>query len=304
MVEGQMGLTWARWRALTDAVERLGFAGLFRSDHFVNAAPPDDESLELVTSLTDVASRTSRIHFGSLVAPVSVRDPVMLARQAGAVGDLSGGRFWLGLGAGWSTREHEMFGYDLLDVPSRMARLAEATDVCLGLLRSAEPFSFEGRFYRLDGAAISPRPSSPPPLVIGGNGVRYTLPLAARRADVWNAVFLPASEFVERCERLDALLDGSGRARDAVRRTMMTGIYTGDGATLDRRLARLRARRPDASTAALVEDVRARGGLAGTFDEIPEQLRSLEKAGCQEVMLQWLWLDDVEDLAALAEAIL
>ena len=85
MIEGQNGLTWPHWKRIVSEVEDLGFAGLFRSDHFTNARPPDKDSLEMVVSLTYLADHTQRIHFGPLVAPISFRDPRMLARQA--VGD-------------------------------------------------------------------------------------------------------------------------------------------------------------------------------------------------------------------------
>jgi len=81
MVEGQMGLNWPRWKNMVSAAERLGFAGLYRSDHFTNPSPPDPDSLELVVSLAYAASHTERIRLGQLVSPVSFRDPVMLARQ-------------------------------------------------------------------------------------------------------------------------------------------------------------------------------------------------------------------------------
>src|SRR5258708_8973077 len=101
MIEGQMGLTWRHWKRIVSEVEDLGFAGLFRSDHFTNARPPDKDSLEMVVSLTYLADHTQRIHFGPLVAPISFRDPPMLARQAAALDDLSGGRVILGLRARW-----------------------------------------------------------------------------------------------------------------------------------------------------------------------------------------------------------
>src|SRR3990170_6098006 len=111
MVEGQNGLTWPRWRRIAHAVEALGFAGLFRSDHFTNAAPPDRDSLELWTSLTWLAANTSRVRFGPLVTPSSFRHPVMTARMATAVDALSGGRLILGLGAGWQERGHTNYGF-------------------------------------------------------------------------------------------------------------------------------------------------------------------------------------------------
>jgi alkanesulfonate monooxygenase SsuD/methylene tetrahydromethanopterin reductase-like flavin-dependent oxidoreductase (luciferase family) len=144
MIEGQNGLTWPHWKRIIREVEDLSFAGLFRSDHFKHAQPPDDDALELMVSLTYLADHTQRLHFGSLVAPVSFRDPVMQARQAAALDDLSGGRMILGVGAGWQAREHHLFGYSFGDVPTRMARLQDGLEVITRLLRSGESATYGG----------------------------------------------------------------------------------------------------------------------------------------------------------------
>src|SRR5512141_2707618 len=115
MIEGQDGLNWPRWMRLVRAVEDLGFAGLYRSDHFTNAQGPEKDSLELWLSLTWLAANTRRIEFGPLVTPVSFRHPVFTARWGLQVDDLSNGRLRLGVGAGWQQREHHAFGFDLLD---------------------------------------------------------------------------------------------------------------------------------------------------------------------------------------------
>src|SRR5438105_1854662 len=120
MIEGQMGLTWPRWKRLVAEVEALGFAGMFRSDHFTSARPPDEDSLEMIVSLTYLADHTQRIHFGPLVAPFSFRNPMLLVRQAAALDDLSNGRMILGVGAGWQEREHDLFGFELGDIATRM----------------------------------------------------------------------------------------------------------------------------------------------------------------------------------------
>src|SRR3954462_603419 len=101
-IEGAQGLTWPMWETLVRDVEALGFAGLYCCDHFANPAPPDFDSLEVMTALTYAATTTTRMEMGMLVAPVSWRDPVMLARQSMAIDDLSGGRFVMGVGAGWN----------------------------------------------------------------------------------------------------------------------------------------------------------------------------------------------------------
>ncbi len=135
MIEGQQGITWPHWKRLVSQAEELGCAGLFRSVHFTDPQPPDRDSLEAMISLAYAADHTQRIYFGSLVSPISFHDPVYLARQAVAVDDLSGGRLILGLGAGWQEREHRLFGYNLGDVSTRMARFEEGLEVITRLLR-------------------------------------------------------------------------------------------------------------------------------------------------------------------------
>lgn len=298
MLEGQNGLTWPRWQNIARAVEDLGFAGLYRSDHFTNAESPDKDSLELWVSLTWLASHTQRIEFGPLVSPLSFRHPALTARMAAAVDDLSGGRLTLGLGAGWQEREHRLFGFDLLPPAERFDRFEEGLEVIARLLKSDGPAEYDGRYYSLRDAALLPRPARPggPPILIGGNGEKRTLPLAARYADEWNAVYLPQEEWQRLNAHLDELLRAGGRDPGSVRRSMMTGLRFGRTKDiLEKQLAR--GSHP-------AEELRRRGLVVGVGEEIKEQLVELERAGLQRVMLQWLELDDLDGLAALAEAIL
>lgn len=311
MIEGQDGLTWPRWQRLVAEVEALGFAGLFRSDHFTNADPPDKESLELVVALTYLADHTRRIHFGPLVAPVSFRHPTLLARQAAALDDLSGGRMILGVGAGWQAREHQLFGHDLGDVPTRMARLEEGLAVITRLLREDEPVTYEGRFFQLRGATLLPRPqrAGGPPLLLGGNGPRRTLPLVARYAGIWNATFLSPEAFHERSAALDELARAAGRSPGDIKRTMMTSLFFGrDMDAVERRISWLRQRAPElaeAPTAALIDKLHAdRAAIVGTPDMIVEQIAAYAQAGVEELMLQWLDMDDTAGLRAFAELVL
>jgi F420-dependent oxidoreductase-like protein len=295
MIEGQDGLNWPRWQRIGRAVEELGFAGLYRSDHFTNAGPPDKDSLELWLSLAWLASHTQRIEFGPLVTPVSFRHPAFTARIGAQLDDLSGGRLTLGVGAGWQEREHTAFGFDLLSVAERMDRFEEGLEVMSRLLRSDAPVSYEGRFYRLHEAVLLPHPqrSGGPPILIGGNGPQRTLPLVARYADEWNAVYIPAARFVELNARLDSLLAEVGRPVNAVRRSLMTGLFFGRDEVELR--ANLQGRDPGG--------LRERGVIVGTPNAVQEQLEELAQAGVQRVMLQWLALDDLDGLEALAKAV-
>ncbi|MEK7324754.1 MAG: TIGR03560 family F420-dependent LLM class oxidoreductase [Chloroflexota bacterium] len=281
---------------MATAIEALGFAGLYRSDHYTNANPPDVDSLELWVSLTWLASHTKHIEFGPLVSPVSFRHPTLTARMASAVDDLSGGRLTLGLGAGWQEREHTNYGWDLLDVAQRFERFEEGLQIISHLLKNDQPLDFKGEFYHLKEAALLPRPNRPggPPILIGGNGRKLTLPLVARYASEWNAVYVTPQKFIELNKRLDELLAANSHQPNSVRRSLMHGCYFGkDEATLQRKLG---ARDP--------AKLREHGVVFGTAAQVVDQLGKFAEAGVQCIMLQWLDLDDIDGLAALAESVL
>jgi F420-dependent oxidoreductase-like protein len=297
-IEGQRGLNWPRWQQLVPAVEQLGFDGLFRSDHFLDADPPDTDSLELWTSLTWLASNTQGIQFGPLVSPVSFRHPVHTARMAKDVDDLSGGRLVLGLGAGWGggVREHTSFGFDLLDTRQRFRRFEEGLEVITRLLRDEESVTFEGAYYSLKEATLLPRPGRPsgPPIMIGGNGPRLVLSLAARYGDEWNAIFRSPAQFKELSDRLDVLLIEEGRRPEDVVRSQMKGLVFGrDEAELQRNL--------DGRDA---EALMAWGMIVGTPSAVVDQLGQLGAVGMQQVMLQWADLDDLDGLELFAKKVL
>jgi alkanesulfonate monooxygenase SsuD/methylene tetrahydromethanopterin reductase-like flavin-dependent oxidoreductase (luciferase family) len=310
--EAQFGMTWPKWQGLVAAVERLGFAGLFRADHFtIQAQPPDQDALELIVSLTYLADHSQRLHFGSLVAPFSMRDPVMLARQASALDDLSQGRMVLGVGAGWNEREHTVFGYPLGDNATRFARLEEGLEVITRLLRSDERVSHAGRFFHLNEAMLLPRPerAGGPRILIGGSGLKRTLPLVARYADIWNGDGLSPAGFRERSLALDDLLRAAGRPPEAVKRTTSVFVVCGrDAAENERRAASFRRFVPDFATAPL-EDIRhtLRTGwnaLVGTPAEVVDQIAAFAEAGVEELMFHWNDTSEMEGLELLADKVL
>jgi len=296
MIEGQAGLSWPRWQRLARATEELGFYGLFRSDHF---APPEgayEDALETWVSFAWLASNTQRIAFGPLVSPISFRNPSILAWQASAIDALAGGRLRLGLGAGWNEREHEAFGFDLGDLDTRFARLEDAINVIKQLTRSTEPSTYEGQHFSIRDAYLQPRSprSDGPQIVIGGNGPRRTLPLVAKYADEWNAVFLPVDDVREGIARLDALLASERREPASVKRTLMTrGLVGRDEAELAAK-----------DTPERIANHKARGAIIGTPNEIVDQLGRYAEAGIQGVQLQWLDLDDLSGLELIASEVL
>jgi F420-dependent oxidoreductase-like protein len=298
MVEGQRGLTWEKWMRFSTAVEELGFLGLFRSDHFVDAEPPDQASLELWVSLTWLADNTRRIKFGPLVTPFSFRHPVHTARMAKDLNVLSGGRIVLGLGAGWggAVREHEMFGFDLLSVTERFQRFEEGLQVIHLLLRGRQPQSFEGKYFTLKDASFQPFDdiTTRIPILIGGNGPKRVLPLAARYADEWNSIYRTPKQFEELNRKLDNLLDEIGRDQCSLRRSQMMGIKFG----VDQKdlLSVLAGKTIDAE--------RERGLLAGCASEIKDQITLLEEAGVEHIIIQWPDVTDIGRLETFADNLL
>lgn len=298
MLEGQHGLTWERWKRIGRFVEEAGFTGLYRSDHFTNPDGPELDSLELWTSLTWLADNTKRIEFGPLVVPFSFRHPAHIARAASAIDDLSNGRLILGLGAGWQEREHNLFGFDLLDVKSRLDRCDEGMEVVTRLLQSDDSVTFEGKYYQIRGATLLPRPQKKggPRILVGGNGMKRTLGNAAKYAAEWNGNFLTVDEYSKRNKKLDELLTAAGRDTKSVRRSFMTGcVLVEDGASTNEQLA---------IYGGSLKELQEYGFIAGSASEIKEQLSAFEQAGAQRIMLQWMTLDDMKGLEALAKAVL
>jgi F420-dependent oxidoreductase-like protein len=301
MVEGQMGLNWTRWKRIATAAEEMGFAGLYRSDHYTNSEPPDMDSLELWVSLTWLASHTSTIEFGPLVSPMSFRNPTMTARMAGAVDDLSGGRLVLGLGAGWQEREHRNFGWQLGDMETRFARFEEGLTVITQLLRSDQPVTYSGSHYRLHEAILLPRPQrqNSPTILIGGNGPKRTLPLAAKFADEWNGVFIPPDKYTATNALLNEMLSETDREPADVKRSLMTNLVFG---RTDQEVNNLIQRGVFGITSK--SELQEHGIITGTANEVIDQLGEFAAAGAEKIMLQWLDIDAIDRLEAFAQDVL
>lgn len=297
MFEGQYGLTWARWQKLLKAAEDYGFQCVFRSDHYT-IGPPDQDSLETFVSLTYAASHTSRIEFGSLVAPTTFRQPALTTRMAAAIDDLSGGRMVLGIGMGWHEREHTQFGIPFYDQTTRIEMFEDALEVTTKLLKSDAPVTYTGKHFSLDRAILLPRPQRPggPRLLIGGNGPKKTPALVAQYADEWNAVALPPSVMKKRNAYIDELLTENGRKPGDVKRSLMTGItYGKTDAEVQAKLVK-EPQRPQTD-----DDP---NHFVGTGSRIVDQIGKFVDAGVERFMLQWSDFDDLAGIESLAKEVL
>ncbi|HEV8403874.1 MAG TPA: LLM class flavin-dependent oxidoreductase [Candidatus Limnocylindrales bacterium] len=157
------------------------FTTVWIDDHLQFGDRPRFEGWTLLTYL---AARYPRFRYGHLVISQSFRNPALLAKMAATLQDLTDGRFILGIGAGWHEEEYRAYGYDYPSGGTRVDQLAEAIQV-IRAMWTETPATFEGRFYRIDGAYCEPRPDPPIPIMVGTNGPK-ALGVVARHADWWN----------------------------------------------------------------------------------------------------------------------
>jgi len=173
---------------VAQTAERLGFDSVWLFDHFhTYHRPVLETTFEAWTSTAALARETSRIRMGQMVTCAGYRNPALLAKMASTVDVMSAGRLDFGIGAGWYEHEYFAYGYPFPPVPVRLRMLAESLQVIHAMW--SEPYaSFEGEFYRIDGAINEPKPVQRPhpPVWVGGAGEKVTLRLAARYGDATN----------------------------------------------------------------------------------------------------------------------
>jgi alkanesulfonate monooxygenase SsuD/methylene tetrahydromethanopterin reductase-like flavin-dependent oxidoreductase (luciferase family) len=255
---------------MTRLGEEVGFDSVWVGDHLlyrdeVNGARGPWEAW---TTLAGLAAATSRIAIGPLVACTSFHNPAMLAKLAGTVDEISGGRLILGLGAGWNETEYRAYGFPF---ERRVARFAEAFTIIRSLLRDGK-VDFAGEFYSARDCELVPRPRlGGPPLMIGSIGERM-LALTMPYVNSWNAWYSWTRNRPDGVaplrEKVDAACIAAGREPSDVERTVAV-------------LVRL----PGAVGRREVDPTEQATPLEGSTDEIAEALRAYARQGVGHVQL-------------------
>jgi alkanesulfonate monooxygenase SsuD/methylene tetrahydromethanopterin reductase-like flavin-dependent oxidoreductase (luciferase family) len=264
-----------RWPELLDmvrAIEDLGFDSIWVGEHLLYrwADRPARGPWEAWTLMAGVAAVTSRVEFGPLVACTNFHNPAMLAKQAATIDEISGGRFILGLGAGWNETEFQAFGFAY---DHRVDRFEEAFTIIRTLLQDGA-IDFDGRFYQARDCELLPRGPRPggPPLLIGSNGprmLRVTMP----HADAWNSWFADIGNRPDGIPRLREIVDSAcadvGRDPADIERTVAV-LVRGPGGT-----GRIQGDYAEAGPPP----------LEGPPEDVAESLRSFARAGISHVQL-------------------
>src|SRR3954447_23166469 len=192
--DGPQGLA-GHLAEVASAADEAGLDTLWVADHLLQADPnatADGEMLEAYTTLGYLAARTARIRLGAMVSAATFRAPALLIKAVTTLDVLSGGRAWLGIGAGYHQQEAREMGLDLPPVPERYERLEE-TLLLARQLWNDDRTAFAGRHHTLERPVGNPRPLTTPhpPVLIGGMGERRTLRLVAQYADACNLFDIP-----------------------------------------------------------------------------------------------------------------
>ena len=281
LVEAEEGLSWAGWRQVLNAAQRLGFDSVWLSDHLESAWTPGRHGLDTWIALTYAAVHTRRLMLGSLVSPVTLRPPLVLARTVEAVAGLAGRRLTVGLGLGWNAQEHAAAGVPFPPLAER-ARLLETSIQCV-------------------------RETVGAPILVGGAG-RATLAVAARAADAWNMTTASVEVYRQRAAELDGLCAQHGRDPRQIRRSVACGFLIGrDAAELRERGRRMQALVPPLAAVAdeqVAEAARQRGWIVGTPGELVAALEPFARAGVELAILGHYDLDDVDALELIAARVM
>ncbi len=215
---------WARTLELARNAEQLGFESLWVFDHFHTVPTPTDEiTFESFSVLSALAMATTRVRLGHMVICTGFRNPALTAKLASTIDVISGGRFELGIGAGWKEEEWRAYGYGFPTLGERMAALGDHLEVILAMLRPGRA-SYEGEYAHVRGAINMPKRmgESPIPIIVGGNGERVTAGYAIRYADELNYVFLSPQECAERMLAVRARCEREGRDPATLRFSLYT----------------------------------------------------------------------------------
>ena len=279
--EVEREVRWPEYLELAQAAEAAGFDSIWLGDHLLYApqftgrgtgtgggagtARPERAPWEAWTLLSALAAVTQRVELGPLVACLAFHPPAVLAKMAATVDEVSGGRFVLGIGAGWNRGEFDAFG---LPYDRRVSRFADAVAILAPLL-AGERVTHDGAFWQTRDAVLLPPPARRVPVMVGSNGPRM-LALTLPWADGWNTWYDDYGNtpegFAAHNDRISAAAREAGRDPATLRRSACAFVLLDRGAPE-------RAVLPEAPP------------IEGDAAAIAGRLRELADAGADEVIL-------------------
>ena len=265
--EVEREVRWPEYLAMARAAEVAGFDSIWLGDHLLYRGDgrPDRGPWEAWTLLSALAAATERVSLGPLVACLGFHPPGLIAKMAATLDEVSGGRFVLGLGAGWNEQEFRAFG---LPFDHRVSRFEESFSIVRRML-AGERVSLSGRFWHAEDAVLLPAPARAPRLMIGSNGPRV-LGMTLPYVDIWNTWYdgygNTADGFAELNDRISSAARQAGRPPEEIKRSACVFV----------RLDRSADERPVTESAPPLE---------GSPERVATGLRDLAEAGADEAII-------------------
>ena len=264
-------LSWEETVASGRSAADLGFSTLWVADHFMpNAGKPADGPVhEVFTVLAGLGACIPDVRLGTMVVGNTYRNPAVMAKTAATLDMISGGRFTLGLGAGWQENEHSAYGIDFGTIASRFERLEE-TCQALASLFSQQRTTFDGVHVQLIDAPLDPKPVQKPlPLLIGGGGEKRTLRITAKYANQWNVWGTP-DVLAHKIAVLRQHCADIGRDSDEIHKTAVALLFLVDDDAAADKIRALSIERPT---------------VIGTAAQVIDQMHEYTAAGVSEFIV-------------------
>ena len=250
------------------------YESVWLGDHFTlgGMTDMDTDILECLTALTYLSTKSPNLQFGPLTLASSFRNPGLLAKMSSTMSVLTEGRFILGMGAGWNKEEYRQYGYDFPSGRIRIEQMEEAIQI-IKLLWTQDDVTFKGKYHQVENAYCNPKPDPVPPVLIGGEGEKYTLKAVAKYADWWNGAYRDVKTWIHKMNVLSNHCDDVGRNFDEIIKSAFTIIALADS---DEEAAKLAERSPLFSIIP---------GVVGSPDSVTSQIGEQIDAGVEYFQL-------------------
>lgn len=289
--------TWDDISRSIETMEAGRWNSLWFADHFLPPGRREDEHLtafEGYTILAVAAGMTEKLELGHLVLGNTYRNPALVAKMAATLDQASKGRFVLALGAAWFKREHEAFGWTFPSMKERQDRFQEACELIRMMFTADGPADYNGKYYRLDQAPLSPGCYQKPhtPIMVGGTGERRTLRTLAMFGDVfnldgWAGQGMSMEIYRHKMNVLDKHCADVGRDPAEIKKTLlMPLLITDDKERIER-----------------FQQGLGKGSMAGPKNEVIDRIGEFEREGVAEIMFGGIRTGDVESYQRVEEEI-
>jgi len=309
--------TWDDIRASIETMEAGRWDSLWFADHFVPPpGPREDEHLtafEGYTLIAVAAGMTEKLRLGHLVLGNTYRNPALLAKMATTLDQASKGRFTLALGAGWCEREHDAFGWDFPSMKERSDRFQEACELIRKLFTADGPVDYNGRYYRLDQAPLSPGCYQKPhiPILVGGTGEQRTLRTLAMHGDImnvdgWSGRGMSFELYQHKVSVLERHCEKVGRDPAEIKHTLLMPLkVTDDKAEAERFIVGLGGRTMErwGNYEGPLMEPRLSGSMAGPLNHVIDRIGQFVDAGVDEIMFGAIPTGNVEAFQRVEEEI-